>query len=637
MDCGHTYEEAGDPSIGHEYETKVTKPGCEEKGYTTYTCIHCGFSYKDDYTEALVHEFKRSGEVGATCTENGYNLYVCTKCGTKLEEKREDQPATGHSYEKVVVTDPTCTEKGYTTYTCTKKDCGYSYKGEYKDALGHSYVSEVVPPTKEREGYTLHTCSVCGDSYTDNVTAKLPSKGSSSSSKDKSDKEDDSENKSSGSSGSSSGSSSSGNSGAKLSGSASDALVVKFYDEDNQPLNSGVVALYEGNTQLKSWSCTYDNVAVVDNLEKYAKDNAVAAYTLKQSKAMDGYEVSKDTFTVQLQKQSGNLKVSVKKNGKGSKGTNVENGRDGKPIVSFCNTKETTQFAIDCQVSVEFAGNCLPDEMMKNEYLSKQYQFTLSWSDEEGEEKTESLTLINGDSGSWKAKIPFGTQYSITATDPDGNIVTGLSNNASGTLTAKQMDEKVRVEALIEYKVQAASPKQLEMNVVDGESSTPLRGANFELKDPDGEKIATFISRESGQFYMEDTFPVLGDYLLVQSKATEGYATVDGDIPVTVSLAYEQQSENNVQLLNQYKDVTFAHQAVSEEEDGSFTIKNDTYDLVIEKAEKKGGKTGMILGIAGGALARATCAAAFVVLKKKRDKADAETIDDTKGGDGDEE
>lgn len=645
VDCGHTYEEPGDPSIGHEYETKVTKPACEKEGYTSYTCIHCGFSYMDDYEDALDHEFKRSGETDATCTENGYNLYVCTKCNTKLEEKREDKPATGHSYEKVVVTAPTCAEKGYTTYTCTKKDCGYSYKGDYKDELGHQYTSEVVAPTKDREGYTLHTCSVCGDSYTDNVTAKLPS-GGSSSSKDKNDKKEDSKNKPSGSSGSSSGASASGNSGTKLSGSTADALVVKFYNENNEPLNSGVVALYEGNTQLKSWSCTYDNVAVVDNLEKYAKDGAVVAYTLKQSKAMDGYEVSKDTFTVQLQKQSDNLKVSVKKNGKGSKGTNVENGRDGKPIVTFSNTKETTQLNISCQVSVEFDGNCLPDEAMRNEYLSKQYKFTLSWTDEEGEEKTESLTLINGDSGTWKAKLPFGIQYAIMATDPDGNMVTGLSDNASGTLSAKQMDEKVRVEANIEYKVSPAAPKTLEMNVVDGESKTPLRGANFELKDPDGVKIATYISRESGEFYMEDAFPVLGDYLLVQSKAAEGYAVLGSDIPINVSLAYEPQSENNVQLLSQYKAAVFAHQEVTEEEDGSFTIENDTYEVAAEKAEKKDVNKGLILKIAAVVLALAAGAAAYVFINRKyreddseeeEDSEGVENIDDAEGGDGDEE
>lgn len=671
VDCGDTYTKPGDPAIEHEYETVVTKPACEKEGYTTYTCIHCGFSYKDDYTDPIGHAYKHTGDVDVsceedgkkiftcencgdtleeitgeatghkpvfskvidpTCTESGYNLYICSNCNKELEEKRDDLPATGHSYGNVVVTDPTCTEKGYTTYTCTKDGCGYSYKGDYKDALGHSYTSQVIEPTKDREGYTLHTCSVCKDSYTDNYKDKLSSSSSNKGSSDKSDKAASSSG-SSGSSGSSSGSSQSAGNGssANISGSATDALVVKFFDEDNQPLNSGMVALYEGSTQLKSWSCTYDNVVVVDNLEKYAKDGQVVSYTLKQSKAMDGYETSNDSFTVQIQKQGSNLTVNVKKNGNiftgASKKSSVETGRDGKPIVTIYNTKETTRFSIACQVSVEFEGDTLLDEAVIAEYQQKQYKFTLRWTDEEGEEKSESLTLVNGTSDSWRAEIPFGTAYEITAEDEDGNVLTGLSENASGTLTAKQMDEKVKVEAAIKYQIQDASPKKVEVTVIDPKNDTPLRGANFELRDPDGEKIATYISRENGKFYMEDVFTELGEYLLTQTKASEGYATISGAIPIKVSQAYEPKSENNAQILLQTKAVEFAHQAVSEEEDGSFTIKNDTYELVIAQSEEKGGKTGLILGIVGGALALGASAAAFVMIKKKRRRNGAEDVE----------
>ena len=48
--------------------------------------------------------------------------------------------------------------------------CGET-KGE---ALGHDYKAEVIAPTTDSEGYTLHTCSRCGDSYKDNYTEKLP-------------------------------------------------------------------------------------------------------------------------------------------------------------------------------------------------------------------------------------------------------------------------------------------------------------------------------------------------------------------------------------------------------------------------------------------------------------------------------
>ena len=50
----------------HSYKTTVTAPTCSEKGYTTHTCVSCGNSYKDSYTNALGHNYA-----------NG----KCTRCG----------------------------------------------------------------------------------------------------------------------------------------------------------------------------------------------------------------------------------------------------------------------------------------------------------------------------------------------------------------------------------------------------------------------------------------------------------------------------------------------------------------------------------------------------------------------------
>ena len=59
---------------------------------------------------------------------------------------------------------------GYTTYTCA---CGHSYKDNYVSAK-HNYESVVTAPTATAQGYTTHTCSVCGDSYVDSYKDKLP-------------------------------------------------------------------------------------------------------------------------------------------------------------------------------------------------------------------------------------------------------------------------------------------------------------------------------------------------------------------------------------------------------------------------------------------------------------------------------
>ena len=100
----------------------------------------------------------------------------------------------GHSWSTTITKQPTCTVNGEKKHTCSS--CGNSYteviaaSGAHNymaatctkpqtctacgattgSALGHSYVDIVVPPTCTNKGYTTHTCSVCNDSYKDTYT-----------------------------------------------------------------------------------------------------------------------------------------------------------------------------------------------------------------------------------------------------------------------------------------------------------------------------------------------------------------------------------------------------------------------------------------------------------------------------------
>ena len=156
-------------SCEHTYESVVTDPTCTEAGYTTHTCTICGDSYTDSETEALGHSFTDG---------------ICTVCGA------EEGTDCEHTYESVV-TDPTCTEMGYTTHTCSI--CGDSYTDTETEMIDHSYVDGicevcgaeepevcqhtyedvVTDPTCTEAGYTTHTCTICGDSYTDSETEAL--------------------------------------------------------------------------------------------------------------------------------------------------------------------------------------------------------------------------------------------------------------------------------------------------------------------------------------------------------------------------------------------------------------------------------------------------------------------------------
>ena len=110
-------------------------------------------------TEALGH---RPG-VDATCTLD----QTCLVCGTLLTE------ALGHDY-KATVTAPTCTEKGHTTHTCTR--CGDSYTDTVTEALGHRPGDWIVDKEPEAgvEGSKYKACVTCGEILENGVIEALP-------------------------------------------------------------------------------------------------------------------------------------------------------------------------------------------------------------------------------------------------------------------------------------------------------------------------------------------------------------------------------------------------------------------------------------------------------------------------------
>ena len=164
-DGGVIYYTTNPMKCQHSYETVVTEPTCQEKGYTTYTCTLCGYSYKAEVTELGDHTY--SEEVTApTCTEQGYTTYTCTLCGYSY--RGEPTEAAGHSYT-AVITEPTCTEGGYTTFTCSV--CADSYVGDETEEKDHQWDTGRVTgePTQTEEGTMTYTCLLCGETVTETI------------------------------------------------------------------------------------------------------------------------------------------------------------------------------------------------------------------------------------------------------------------------------------------------------------------------------------------------------------------------------------------------------------------------------------------------------------------------------------
>lgn len=213
--CKDSYKITYEPTGEHQFNETVVAPTCVDSGYSEMKCKTCGKSYKYAYTpsDPEAHIFK-----------NG----ICTECGTY--EFDEDRPLlkintvtsfTMHDEDEEIEVRFIPDETDYYYFRSTGSydvyaemydmdfndvadddDSGGRYNfhmaayleankeyiiyfGNYEDfeeditggaftfdvicgKHTHSYTSEVIAPTAESKGYTLHEC-VCGDTYVSNV------------------------------------------------------------------------------------------------------------------------------------------------------------------------------------------------------------------------------------------------------------------------------------------------------------------------------------------------------------------------------------------------------------------------------------------------------------------------------------
>ena len=168
-------------ALGHKYAKKVTAPTCTEKGYTTYTCTRCDDSYVADYVDASGHENsdpqKENEQTPACEAEGSYDSVIyCSVCNAEVSREEITVPATGHTEREEMqsISEPSCETKGSydTVVSCTV--CGKELSRVTSEipASGHSYSAEVIAPACTEQGYTIYTCTKCGNSYEDDFVAE---------------------------------------------------------------------------------------------------------------------------------------------------------------------------------------------------------------------------------------------------------------------------------------------------------------------------------------------------------------------------------------------------------------------------------------------------------------------------------
>lgn len=158
----------------HDYtETLETAPTCTEKGLMRYTC-DCGDSYTAEVTE-LGHDYKQvpNSAIKVSCLVDGKEAdRKCSRCGNIITGKIIK--AVGHDEVIDEAVAPTCSKTGLTEGShCSV--CGEEIvKQEVISKLDHTWNSgeTIKEPTCVLSGLKKYTCSKCGETKTEKISAK---------------------------------------------------------------------------------------------------------------------------------------------------------------------------------------------------------------------------------------------------------------------------------------------------------------------------------------------------------------------------------------------------------------------------------------------------------------------------------
>lgn len=149
-------------SIGKEFIGTIYKTDRTGSQNHVYSLISGTEEYftQEDNCKIEGHTTSIINYEASSCTMSGYSGDVyCEDC-KKTIDYGEVILANGHSYSETVVS-PTCTEDGYILHCCSS--CGDTYKDNYTKKLGHN-MSEfdfVIESSCSEEGIEQSVCSRC--------------------------------------------------------------------------------------------------------------------------------------------------------------------------------------------------------------------------------------------------------------------------------------------------------------------------------------------------------------------------------------------------------------------------------------------------------------------------------------------
>ncbi|WP_346880140.1 MULTISPECIES: MSCRAMM family protein, partial [unclassified Clostridium] len=231
--------------------------------------------------------------------------------------------------------------------------------------------------------------------------------------------------------------------------------------------------------------------AISDESGKVQFENVeYGEYTIKESKAPEGYLLSSEILTAIITEDG---KV-VKANPESISNTKIRGSIEFTKLDEDKNPLQGAEFKIYKEVDTKFEN-----------------PIATAISDENGKVQFEN--------------VEYG-KYTIKETKaPEGYVI--LEEVLTANITENDKTVKANPESVSNTRIRAS----IQVKKLD-QDKKPLKGAEFTLYDSEGKEIKTFVSGEDGTVLFKDI--LYGEYTIKETKVPEGYLASEGTIKVFV-------------------------------------------------------------------------------------------------------
>ena len=293
--------------------------------------------------------------------------------------------------------------------------------------------------------------------------------------------------------------------------------IVKIDGQDNK-LSGAEFTLYnEDGSAVSTQTTDSKGEAVFGGFTKAAE------YTLKETKAPEGYVATEQTWTVTVKLKDGDPTIQISEDGKfWNKVFNWVVSSDPKDVdgvLTVTNARQTGSLVIT--KTVENNRKLGPE--------AEEYSFSLTIGNEE-----QTFTLKDGESKTIN-NIPYGTAYKVleeVSEDASWNVVSPVGGKDEGTIS----QEKTTVDFVNRYEYADTAEvvvfSAVKQSSKDGKA---LAGAEFTVYSDKDCKTSVAAATTDANGKLAFGFKSAGSFYLKETKAPSGYVLSDKVIELTVT------------------------------------------------------------------------------------------------------